>query len=438
MLHTPRGVFGGGITSNITTLKTSLLASSTSINFTYSASLTSQPPAPPSSSTTFSTPSLRKTETVPTAAYAGVMVTIFVIGVLAGLAGWWLLRKRGRRWASGGHSAARVRILVRDNSQSQGASRSAATQPSIELRERTSEAVGDGETHQSTPVTGQTASDIARAAANRTLQDKIRRANARRLAARKELESTGTANRVQHIGLPPTNEADLPELDRNIFALVNISGSDDSLVHVGHGSPNVNPAYQAARHLRYQQKIAQGFPPERALSISDASTDESDGPGPLVAMNDYGWDWNNPDVGTVKSPGPSFNVPQPANPEFGSHGGPTHLASDWVPQHWQDRALRETSTKVDNHGVTKRDGGTAVREDQSNCAIILTRPEPIHLREPIPTSRPLKNSWRFSQADAIWTEDEYETATCASSITNDDPFRDDPFGYQRRTRARYV
>ena len=380
---------------------------------------------------------MRKTENVPRAAYAGLVVAIFVIGVLAGLAAWWLLRKRGRRWASGRRNAARVRTLVRDNAQSRGGSRSAATQPPIELHERTSGVFGGGESHQSTPITGQTASDLARATANRTLQDKIWRANARRLAVRRELGSTVTANRVRHVDLSTINGADLPDLDRNIFALVNMSGSDDSLVHVGHGGPNVNPAYQAARDLRYQRKIAQGFPPERAMSISDASIDESDGPGPLVPMNDYSWDQNNPYVDTAKSPRPPSNVPQPANPKYGSHSGPSHLASGWVPQHLQARALRDISKKVDTHGVTRGDGGTTVREDQPKGAIVLTPPETIHLREPVPTSRPLKNSWRFSQADAIWTEDGYDTAARASSVISEDPFWDDPFGYRRRARARY-
>ena len=238
------------------------------------------------------------------------------------------------------------------------------------------------------------------------LEEKMHRANLRRLAALREasLKDAVLRQHEAHSNHEDEDERAAKVID-NPFALDDdISHSDDSHWDLLRRGPSVNPAYQAARDLRYRQKIAEGYTHERAMSISEASSDDSDDPGPLFA---------------ARSTRPNASSPRPLIPTGLSQPQQakirTQLAPLKIPERWQPRKVEDISKTT---GYLNMDFGA---DEQ----VRIPPPEEVCLREPAAVKPLRRDSSRLSQVHLAWTEtDTEQTATRASTVISDDPWRD--------------
>lgn len=255
---------------------------------------------------------------------------------------------------------------------------------------------------------------LERVSLRHSLQEKIRRANQRRFIAIREANLKEAAHRsVRASASSDADDGRNPSgnTQENLYALEDtMSRSDESQFDLIRRGPSVNPAYQAARDERYRQKIAEGYSHEQAMSISDASTQDSDDIGPLDAANTSRLDRSSSSAASrliniprpyssMTLPAPSHQPPPPPRP-FAA----TQLAPLRVPERWQPRVPEEVSVSDDPSGVRE------------------PTPEEVCLRLPPPTRR--RDSTRLSQVRLAFTDTTDET-TGASTEISDDPWRDE-------------
>ncbi|KAI9754334.1 MAG: hypothetical protein M1815_005698 [Lichina confinis] len=241
---------------------------------------------------------------------------------------------------------------------------------------------------------------------NRVLEDKTRRAHLRQLASLREAKLKNAALQTQTVR---TVEEEFPEAgpsgQRDPYALDDtVSRSDDSRFDIIPRGPTVDPAYQAAREQRYRKLIAAGYSHSRAMSVSEASTGESEGPGPLSIVA--------PAPCRAPTSHPGSHLIPPAPPSLSGRRA-IHLPRINVPDRWQPRPMAEAVA-----------GRANVSDGFENSAI---------LRHPVPPGEDghRRDPWRLSQVDVGLTETD-DTATRTSTVISDDPWREEVLENRRR------
>ncbi|KAI9784508.1 MAG: hypothetical protein M1816_000828 [Peltula sp. TS41687] len=228
------------------------------------------------------------------------------------------------------------------------------------------------------------------------LRQKIQRANLRRLNAIRENGLKRAVERGLRAAAP--SEADKEgevgqRANENPYVLDDTqSRSDDSAFDLIRRGPSVNPEFQARREERYHQKIAEGYTHEQAMSVSEASTDDSEDPGPFAS----------------RQPRNASLVQRAAQPR-------PQLAPSTVPERWQavdpEEIILLPSTRYDPNESSRKETQAAVQESTGELT---------SLRLPVPNfSRPLAE---LGQARVAYTE---TTTDEVSTVISDDPWRDE-------------
>ena len=240
---------------------------------------------------------------------------------------------------------------------------------------------------------------------SKVLEDKTRRAHQRQLASLREAQLKKAALRATVRTVEEASPEAGPSEQRNPYALDDaVSRSDDSRFDIVRRGPTVNPAYQTAREQRYRQLIAAGYSHSRAMSVSEASTGESEGPGPLAVVA--------PTPRRPPTSQPGTHLMPPEAPSL-SRRRSIQLPRINVPDRWQPRPTAQAVA-----GSANEDDGIE---------------EPAILRHPVPPGEAghRRDSWRFSQLDVGLTETD-ETATRTSTVISDDPWREEVLENRRR------
>jgi hypothetical protein len=269
--------------------------------------------------------------------------------------------------------------------------------------------------------------------------DRVQRAQEREMAARRDarLRREATERARQATAAAEDGQEDEGE-DSFPFEVVDVvSRSDDSGFDEIRRGPGVNSAYETARVLRYQQRLAEGYTPQRAMSVSEASTEDTDLLSPIPArprpsLND-GRNSSLGSSGPVAMPAPVRQFPQLTS---------VQLAPARVPDRWVSRPVgtvhAESGTRTphtSSHNAGDGHGGETFTGPAAN-EMLPARPETARLRQatvPASTIRPIdpRDSWRLSQLDLASTESN-DTATRASTVISDDPWQSEVERNRRR------